>query len=174
MEFAAFCENPPAFTISSTALLTKVQKLGLAYEKRVQAYVSNLCRGDAELDCLHNPWIMFRRKGEPLTVVNFCQPDCLVVNRSERKVIVVEIKLSHTQASWQQLRQLYEPILRKLYRHNTSFSFVEICKWLDPHKAYPETFYYEEFPLQALPDKIAIHIYKPRGRGKLNARSLAS
>lgn len=164
VSFASFAAEPPMFTNNKVSL-TKVQKDGIRYEKRAQAYLADLCRASEEFVCLCNPWIIFGRKGESPTVLNICQPDCLVINRNARKLIIVEAKLSHTPDSWKQLRQLYEPVARKMYP-GWSFALLEICKWFDPHIGYPETYYYAENVLEAEQDKIGIHIYKPRGREK--------
>lgn len=164
VSFASFAAEPPLFTQNKTHL-TKVQKDGLRYEKRVQIYLESLCRANEEFACLCNPWIIFGRKGDSPTVLNLCQPDCLVINRSARRIIIVEAKLSHTPDSWRQIRQLYEPVVKKIFPA-FSFSFLEICKWFDPHIGYPETYYYAEHVLEAEEGKIGIHIYKPRGREK--------
>jgi hypothetical protein len=163
LEFAKFCKEPPPF-ISNEAIpvLTKTQKLGLRYEKKAQDYLTRLCELDGGYDCVCNPWISFRRKGEPLSHVNYCQPDVLLVSRSSSRVIVGEIKLSHTGDSWRQLRQLYEPTLKFIWPKDVDIALLEICKWFDPHTPFPETFYYAENPIRAEPNKLGIHIFRSR------------
>lgn len=166
VEYAAFCNNPPPFINSSPIpTLTKVQKSGIRYEKRAQDHLGKLCASSGIYTCVCNPWLMFRRQGELSSNVNFCQPDVLLISRTDRKIIIGEIKVSHTADSWRQLRQLYEPVLRRIYSQQTEFCFLEICKWLDPHTSFPETFYYAENVLDAETNRIGVHIYKPRGRG---------
>lgn len=161
MAFASFASRP-SFTNNKVSL-TKVQKTGLRYEKRAQTYVNSLCDLAGKYRCLCNPWIMYSCRGDPDGSVNFCQPDIVLVDSNDSRVVICEVKLSHTADSWKQLRQLYEPVLRHIYPRAT-ISLVEICKWFDPHTQFPETFYYEENPLNAVAEKFAIHIYKPRGR----------
>lgn len=160
--FAAFASSPPLFTkTTTTAALNKVQKSGLQYEKRAQEYLRRLCELREGIDCVCNPWVIFRRVDDHPSSVNFCQPDCLLV--SDSKVIIVECKLSHTGDSYRQLRQLYEPVVRRIYP-NREIALLEVCKWFDPHTKFPETFYYAETPLDAEVNRLGIHIYKPRGR----------
>lgn len=163
---AAFLSQPPLFTIASSgagARLTKSQKEGLRYEKRVQEHLRRLCKRDVSLSLLCNPWVLYHNRSNGPTASCFCQPDCLLLQGG--KVTIVECKLSHTNDSWQQLRLLYEPVLRKIYPKGTEFALLEVCKWFDPHTAYTETFYYCEDILTAESGKLGIHIYKPRGRG---------
>lgn len=111
---------------------------------------------------LFNPWVVYRRLGDHRSILQFCQPDCII--ETTDKIILIEIKLAHVGDSWKQLRQLYEPVLRAIYPANKEFAFLEIVKWFDPYIPYPETFYYCESIMDAVVDRIGMHIFKPRGR----------
>lgn len=168
IDFAMFATKSPSFIATSMSnlskpFLTKVQKSGLQYEKRAQAYLINLCKGGDKFICLCNPWIMFRSKRDVSNAASFCQPDCLVISKNSTQVIIVEIKLSHTADSWKQLRQLYEPVVRHLYP-NSKIALLEVCKWFDPHTNFPERYYYADNVLEAQNERLGVHIYKPRGR----------
>ena len=165
MKWASFATNPPSFTNTNfnPPVLTKVQKSGLRYEKRAQEYLRKLCNEAGGFTCLCNPWLMYSPVGSSSSTVFFCQPDCLFVSSDGSKITIIEIKLSHTGDSWKQIRQLYEPVLRKIYPA-AAFAAVEVCKWFDPHTAFPETFYYAENVLLAETNRFGMHIYKPRGK----------
>ena len=158
--FASYLKTPPLFT-TVPVHHTKAQKDGLRYEKRVQGYIHKLIAGRDDVSVLFSPWLMYHNRSAGPTVVNFCQPDAVILSGS--KVTIVECKLQHTNDSWQQLRLLYEPVLRKIYK-DKEFALVEICKWYDSHAYYAESFYYCENVLEAEVGKVGIHIYKPRGR----------
>lgn len=166
--FAQFAAKEPLFT-QTKIQLTETQKQGLRYEKRVQEHLRELClKTVPALDgwkCLCNQWLLYRSRHMDATALAVCQPDCLLINHDRKKVIIAECKLSHTGDSWKQLRQLYEPVVRKIFP-SSEISLIEICKWFDPHSPFPESFYYEENILMAQAGRIAIHIYKPRGRSK--------
>lgn len=172
LSFASFVSNSdvekPSFIEEKNGrakLLTKTQKDGLRYEKRVQEHLLGLLSSNPTFRGLCNPWLMFRLVGDSASSIKFCQPDFLLLSEEARRCIIVEIKLSHTADSWKQLRQLYEPVLTHILPLY-SFALVEVCKWLDPHLAFPERFYYEENVFNAQEGKFGIHIYKPRGRSK--------
>lgn len=173
LEWASFAHTEPsfikqngsnAFSSKDRIVLTKVQRDGIRYEKRTQDYLGELCKASPIFTCVCNPWLMFRRKGEHSSTVNYCQPDVLLISRTDKKVIVGEIKLSHTADSYRQLRQLYEPVLKHIFSGETEFALLEICKWFDPHTSFPETYYYAESVLQAEAGRLGVHIYRPRGR----------
>ncbi len=159
---AVFMQNAPLFTSSIKPQYTKVQKDGLRYEKRVQSHVQKLLTGRDGLSALFNPWVLYHNRSDGPTAANFCQPD--IVLAGQGRVWIIECKLTHTNDSWQQLRLLYEPVLRKIYPKGTQFALVEVCKWFDPHTRYNETYYYCEDIFNAEIGRLGIHIYKPRGR----------
>jgi len=156
---AAFC-SAPLFT-TTPVRHTKSQKDGIRYEQRVQKHIQRLVGGLEEFELLLNPWILFHTRRDGPTAVNFCQPDILLVERT--KVTIIECKLAHTNDSWIQLRKVYEPVLKQIYK-DKKFALLEVCKWFDPHTPYSETFYYCEDVLKAEEGKLGIHIHKPRGR----------
>jgi hypothetical protein len=161
---AVFLKDPPPFT-TIKSYQTKAQKDGLRYERRTQDYLEKLLHhgdGGSEFVLNCNPWILYFRRTDR-SAACFCQPDALLIG--EEKIIIVEIKLSHTDDSYKQMRLLYEPVLKKIFKEDKEFALLEICKWYDPHTQFTETFYYCEKPLEAISGKLGIHIYKPRGRG---------
>lgn len=130
---------------------------GIRYEKKVQEFLKKQDWGDYEL--IPSPWIIFRT-GESKRD-RFCQPDALLVNVKTKHIVVIEIKLQHTQNAWWQIRQLYEPVLRIIYPGYT-FSPIEIVRWLDSRAVFPETFRHCEAVLPITGPQFGVHIYDPR------------
>lgn len=73
----------------------------------------------------------------PYNPRSVCIPDGLLVDKDE--VVVVEIKLRHTMDAWFQLRQLYEPVIKKALRRER-IRLVEVCKWYVPETKFPEKY----------------------------------
>lgn len=130
---------------------------GIRYEKKVQKFLSGAHWGEYKL--IASPWIIFRT-GESKRD-RFCQPDALLINTETKHIVVIEVKLQHTQVAWWQVRQLYEPVLRVIYP-GYSFTPLEIVRWLDTRAAFPETFRHCENILPLTGPQFGVHIYDPR------------
>jgi hypothetical protein len=104
--------------------------MGLQYEQRVQEYMRQYFNGDG--DYTPNPWISYRENGK----TKWCQPDGLL--RTPKGYTVCEIKLQHTKAAWDQLWQLYIPLVELILSSCVDVRGVEIVRWYDPHVAFPE------------------------------------
>lgn len=105
--------NPPERSYSGP------QRNGLRYERRVQRHLSE----QFGKSYLGSRWIYFREAHAP-EIVQRCQPDGLLIHSEKKQVTIVEIKHSHTQRAWWQLRKLYQPVLEVLY---PEFS-VQVCE----------------------------------------------
>jgi hypothetical protein len=68
-----------------------------------------------------NPWIEF----EDSNGLGFCQPDALVV--FEKTVLLVEAKLTWVDCVWDELHNLYKPLLEEIYQKEVSC--IAACKW---------------------------------------------
>lgn len=67
-----------------------------------------------------------------------CQPDGLLFNFPAGKIIVIEIKLKHTKQAFFQLRNLYLPVLAKMFPPNLwELVPCEVVKWFDPNTPFP-------------------------------------
>lgn len=109
---------------------THAQREGLRYEQRVHdvllaIYGSNYRPSAA---------ILF----EDRTGLRRAIPDGLL--RVEASLVVVEIKLSHTERAWWQLNRLYAPLLAQLTNPGTAIHTVEICRSYDPEVRFPGPF----------------------------------
>jgi hypothetical protein len=126
---------------------------GLKYEKKVLDYLED----ESSFPLLRSPWLEFE---EASGRRRWCQPDGLLLDIWGGRIIVVEVKYQHTSNAWWQLRQLYLPVLRRLFGEYVLHP-LEICKWYDPAQPFPE-------PVSLLPDPakpngltFGVHIWKP-------------
>lgn len=159
--WAQFYPGQPEFTKNHKARGSRAE--GLRYEKKAQEYLEKQLEQGQDLELIQSPWLVFK-SGDRNSRDRFCQPDSLLVDLSNRHITIIEIKLQHTASAWWQVRQLYEPVLRRIYT-NYTFSALEIVKWLDPDVAFPETFYYAENIFDRNSEhKFGVHIFDPRGR----------
>lgn len=107
---------------------TAAQKLGLAYETRVNDVLSQIYG----IDYRHSASILFQdRRG-----THRCIPDGLLKIGSD--LVIIEIKLRHTERAWWQLSRLYLPVLTQLVRPGTKIFRAEICRSYDPQEVFPD------------------------------------
>lgn len=163
--WASFFPGEPEFTKGAKPRGARAD--GVRYERKAQEYLAKHVPEGSQLELLSSPWLVFK-SGSREARDRFCQPDALLINSEAKHITIVEIKLQHTAFAWWQVRQLYEPVLRRVYT-NYTFSALEIVKWLDPSIAFPETFYYAKSVLDRGEDnesksKFGVHIFDPRGR----------
>jgi hypothetical protein len=86
------------------------------------------------------PWIAFKSELSGPRV-RFCQPDGLLLDFKHGKLILIEIKLLHSQRAWWQTRQLYEPVLRKIFTPDIwEYAICEVARYIDPRTEFPEEF----------------------------------
>lgn len=109
---------------------TAAQREGLRYEQRVHDVLSALYQANYRA----SPAILF----EDRTGLRRAIPDGLL--RIENYLVVVEIKLSHTERAWWQLNRLYAPLLAQLVNPGTAIHTVEICRSYDPEIRFPGPF----------------------------------
>lgn len=99
-------EGPP----QPRAVKTSVKR-GIAYEKKVGRLLKKLKREEKlEGELFLGQWLLFEDKNG----VGRAQPDAYLVK--EDFVLVVECKLTQTEVAEVQLRELYGPLLRFLYK----------------------------------------------------------
>lgn len=151
--WAAIMSGPPYFGGRKNRQ-TRVQKAGIAYERKAHAYL-NALYPDTYVE---SPWIAFRLKGEPM--LRYCQPDGVLIDILERKLTIIEIKLRHMPEAHTQITGIYAPVLHFLFpefrvRH------VEFCRWYDPHTAFPVSVQLISDIALAPHNKFAVHIWNP-------------
>ena len=137
--------------------------VGLRYERQVHELLELHCLGKAAIDLKLGPWIEFEDKNGR----RWCQPDAVLLNRSQRRALIAEIKYQHTVDAWWQLRHLYSPVLAYMFP-DMDFSLVEIVHWFDPLVAWPETPVLIRSLDQVPHDSnlVAVHICNPNRRAQ--------
>lgn len=150
VECASISSTPPPFI--------RIRKYrgrradGIRYEKRVQAHLATLFPHAY----LPSPWLRFRVDGQ----WRWCQPDGLIFDLDRGRIICVEIKYSHTEAAWWQVRQLYLPVLRLCFPEtHWKFECCEIVRWYDPATFFPEPVELAS-EVDKLSSKFRVHICK--------------
>ncbi len=123
---------------------------GIGYEKKAQ---KELFRRYSEGYC-ESPWLRYFADGK----WRFCQPDGLLI-RPDCSVLIFEIKHSHTQRAWWQLRRLYQPVVQKLFP-GWPIEVCEVVKWYEPDPFFPEFVRLMEDPLTPTSD-FKVHIDGP-------------
>lgn len=104
---------------------------GVRYEKKVQRHLQELFPETY----LPSPWLHFRSEGK----WRWCQPDGLLFDVERGRIVCVEVKYSHTAQAWWQTRQLYIPVLQKIFPTDLwSFEVCEVVRWYDPAVVFPE------------------------------------
>jgi hypothetical protein len=129
--------------------------LGVKYEKQAQEYLQ-LHLGEKYVP---SPWLRYRNdRGW-----NWCQPDGLILDVAQLRVVVIEIKYSHTANAWWQVEQLYKPVLRALFKEQGQWRFdaCEVVRWYDPLVAFPTNICMCADVAKVPPAEFGLHIYRP-------------
>ncbi len=152
--WAGLAEVPPPF--ANDRKKPKGRKgLGVRYEKKVQALLGDKYGAHY----LPSPWINYndRTAGRP----RWCQPDGLLILPEKSEIIICEVKYSHTEAAWWQLRQKYLPVLGKVFGKGWVFKCCEIVRWYDVATMFPGDIKLisdvEKCPVRG----VGVHICKP-------------
>lgn len=102
--WAKTCKAPPGREGPHRRSGTKAQ--GLAYERKVAEALS----AQAPTRVHRGAWFEYCDRG----IVRHCQPDVML--RYGEHVLVVEVKLSDTPTAYAQLRGLYLPVVREVFK----------------------------------------------------------
>ncbi len=113
---ARLLDEPPIFPGAPAP--TAVQLAGLRYEARVVKLLQALHpRVEA------GPWIGYKSRGQS----GICQPDA-VVWLDDRRVYVVEVKLSWQRHVRSKLKGLYGPLVRQIWGPDIDLSYLQVYK----------------------------------------------
>lgn len=160
---AKYASRAPLFKLPDN--MTLARKQGVKYEAKAQDYIANCVAKVGEpsphLKLIQSPWLVFRSEHDRPDYERYCQPDAIIIDEWQRKLTIVEVKLQHCIDAHFQIRQLYEPVLRKMYP-GYEFAAVELVQWHDPHVAWPEVWYFCENILHAEINRIGVHMWNPR------------
>lgn len=105
-------------------------RLGRRYEALVHERVEPLVRERALYR--RGPWFEYQFAGERL---RFCQPDAVM--ETPECIVVVEVKLRHHEGAWRKLRNVYQPVIQRLFP-KLPVNVLEVTSAYDPHVSIPE------------------------------------
>lgn len=126
----------------------------MKYESRVHEHLRSLY-GQAYIP---SPWFVYRDAHE--TRVRYCQPDGLLFDQRLSRLVIVEVKLRHTERAWWQLRHKYGPVLRAIYPW-MDIAYCEVVQWFDVQIPFPEEVELRPAVRMSRPDSIQVTIWKP-------------
>lgn len=128
---------------------------GVRYEASVHRYFANLYG----LRYLQSPWFQYMRANEQH--FRWCQPDALLFDPRAGTILCIEVKTSHTDRAREQIRNLYEPVVRCVFPdHLWQLQVCEVVRYYSPHEYFGE-------PVQLVSnitqpsEKFKVHILKP-------------
>ncbi len=154
VQAARLCKNLPHWTDNKKR---GRKRQGLIYEKKVHEELE-LLYGSSYIPSL---WLEYETLNDDY--LHRCQPDGLLFDFHNGRIIVIEVKLKHTEQAYWQLRNLYLPVLGLLFPPNLwKLIPCEVVKWFDPSVAFPVPVIMCEDPLLA------------QGEAKFNACIISS
>lgn len=122
---------------------TAAQKRGITYERKIAKILREIYEPEAEVQ--HGPWLEF----EDAKGWGICQPDVLILPTDVAKpLLLIEIKLTHKPEAEGKLRNVYKPLISKLYptrkirivqvyrRGNSPHAHTDLRKLLEDHDGY--------------------------------------
>ena len=133
---------------------TAAAKAGIAYERKVQT----LLLGAFSRVYLPSPWFRFF----DASGMRWCQPDGLFIYPAAGRVIIVEIKNSHTHEAWWKLHYLYRPVVQWFFGQDWDVRMLEIVRWYDPNIQFPNAKLCAVPNSAPKPPEIGVHILNPR------------
>lgn len=134
--------------------------VGIRYERKAQEY---LC-GEFGYQYIPGPWIEYRVRDRP-KVVNYAQPDGLLIQPRRGTVTIVEVKYNHISDSYFQLVDKYLPLVMAIFDKSLwTFPLVTVVKWFDPHTSYPVSTRLVDDIEKCDTREIGVHIYNPGRR----------
>lgn len=131
--------------------------VGLRYEAKVQKYFSDTFG----YEYLPGPWFEYSVQDRP-RVINYAQPDGLLIQPKRGVVTVVEIKYNHCPESYFQLVDKYLPLVRQFFGSDIwEFPLVTVVKWYDRDTSYPASIRLRDSIENCSTSEIGVHICRP-------------
>jgi hypothetical protein len=128
----------------------------MRYERKVQCYLLDIFPHHY----IASPWFTFQKHEGDKRV--WCQPDGLLIDLQLGLITLVEVKLRHTSDAWWQTRQLYLPVVRRLFGSRMwEYNILEIVRWYDADTLFPERYKLCPEIGGLAVDKFGVHIWKP-------------
>ena len=99
--------------------MTAPQRAGRRFEKKVASKLESLVEGRFLFS--QGQWISFQDENG----YGMAQPDLYL--RDEERIILLEVKLTQTEAAWRQMEDLYVPLLRMVFPEVWRVCTVQVC-----------------------------------------------
>jgi hypothetical protein len=127
---------------------------GLKYEAKVHDYFL----GQYGLRYFPGQWWMYGT-GTYQTAPRYCQTDGLWIDEARRRLVLLEVKYSHTASAYWQMENLYVPVLQRYFgKDRFALCTVEVVKWYDCAIACPRRPVLRESLEDVRPGEFAVHI----------------
>lgn len=151
MRLPEFSSTPPPF-LKPDSRPTGRRRTGLKYEAQVHEEFERRYP-TAYTPC---PWIRYWIRGRE----RWCQPDGLLIDPRAGKIVVVEVKLQHTQDAIRQLFDLYIPLIEEMFESLYRVAGLEVVRWFDGTLATSMRPILCAEPQRARLDCLNVHIYE--------------
>ncbi len=106
-----YLDGMPEYIWRKRRRLSKVQKQGLSFENRVQKFLQKEQLNSNWL-FLKNRWFAYKTEGKHHW--QYAEMDGIIIVPEELRVLIVEVKLKHSNLAYRQMNNLYRPILQHL------------------------------------------------------------
>lgn len=145
---------------------------GLAYEKKAHFHLqARYSPQVGEAIYFLGEWIAFHSPA--VAEERYAQPDGLLFDFSKNLIVIVEMKLRHTQKAWWGLRRLYEPLVKALFP-SWHVALCEVVHWYDPAVFWPEQFNLVRDLTMLRRGEFGVHILSPSMMRDQQLASLAA
>ena len=153
VQWAEMVSGPPPFARRRPRRVG-ARGQGIRYEERAQAE----CFVRFGEKYLAGPWFKFGCNDQ----IRHCQPDGLYIDPEQGLLVLNEIKYQHTYRAWQQLHQLYIPVVQKVFESAPwTIKCFEMVKWYDPAAFFPGPHILHPDPINGPSDKTMVLIWRP-------------
>lgn len=131
--------------------------VGLKYEAKVQTYFADTFG----YEYIPGPWFRYEVRERP-KVVNYAQPDGLLIQPKRGTVTIIEIKYNHCAESYFQLVDKYLPLARAFFGTDLwNFPLCTVVKWYDKSTSYPAGIRLRDGIDHCELSEIGVHICRP-------------
>lgn len=151
MNTAVQLECAPAFVNRRRRRAGTPRQRGIEYEAKAQQYLVH----EYGKAYQQGPWFSYTDDEEKL---KFCQPDGLLLSPHKNLITIIEIKLNHTMDAWFQLRELYLPVVAKLFP-TWEIATCEVVRWFNGDMSGPVPLQLIRYVDLARPNQFAVHIW---------------
>lgn len=129
---------------------------GIRYERRVNKQLLEDTENPQDTGITYLPGVWFGFL-DASGRTRYCQPDGLLIDLFNRRVTIVEIKVRHTLLAWWQVRALYQPVIRAIFKSENwpHVQGLEIVRAYEPME-WPERFHFTGVPHEVADDGFGV------------------